>query len=145
MQDELYQPGILLLDKSRIVWHDIVNNQDIVVSDKIPVAARSSCGMAVAHDVLVADDEEDDNQHNDDEKQDTEDHGSRYTSIMFRIGGTLNKKTDRSVDMLDLTTGLWSLLPSLKHSRSMCQPALMNGNIVCAGGCGKKTKLSNNR
>ena len=128
IQDELYQPGIIFLDKSRIVWHDIVNNKDTIVSDKIPVSARSSCGMVVAHDVLVADEENED------------ENASRYTSILFRIGGTLNKKTDKSVDMLDLGTGMWSSLPSLKHARSLCQPALMNGNIVMPGGCGRKTK-----
>ena len=107
--------------------------------------------MVVAHDVLVADDEYDEEEQQQLQQQSLStqsrtldqqtvtDGGSRYTSIMFRIGGTLNKKTDRSVDMLDLGTGMWSSLPGLKHARSWCQPALMNGNIVCAGGCGKKT------
>eukprot|EP01084_Bolivina_argentea_P038936 71972_1 len=134
IQDELYSPGVLLLDKTRIIWHDIVNNKDNIVCDKIPVNERTSCGMCIAHDVLVADDDDDNDNDNDEEAN------SRYTSIMFRVGGKLNNKTDRSVDMVDLTTGMWSSLPSMKHSRSLCQPVLLNGNILCAGGCGKKSK-----
>eukprot|EP01083_Nonionella_stella_P077084 210303_1 len=134
IQDELYEPGVLLLEKSCIIWHDIVNNRETTISDAIPVAARSSCGMVVAHDVLVADDEEEE------QKREVISDGGRYTSIMFRLGGTLNKKTNRSVDMLDLGTGMWSSLPSLKHARSQCPPALINGNIICAGGCGRKSK-----
>ena len=92
--------------------------------------------MIVAHDVLVSSD-------NADFDPSDESESGRYTSILFRVGGSdpLNKKTaDRSVDMLDLQTGMWSSLPSMRYSRSQSQPALFNGNIVCAGGRNKKSR-----
>ena len=168
MNDDQYEPGVLMLYKNEIIWQDLMNNTEILLSDNVPVCDRKHCGIVVAHDVLVADEDEEMSV-NTSKHTYTREHSiinptspttpiiddvsesevtsninnSRYTSIMFRIGGQLNNKKDRSVDMLDLSSGIWSSLPPLKHGRSFIPVVLMNGTIIVTGGLDRNNKPLN--